>query len=148
MRYLVISDIHANLEALDAVLAAATDYDHALERRVEPRDGAIGKHRGAIVGVDECSAPSGHDHVALGQQLLQDGALDVAEVRFTLAGEDLGDAPALPPLNTVIDVLNTPADTPAERTRHAGLAGTHETHQVQLVGLHARRDSSTEKNSG
>src|SRR4030095_5930030 len=30
MRYLVISDIHANLEALDAVLAVATDYDHAL----------------------------------------------------------------------------------------------------------------------
>ena len=30
MRYLVISDIHANLEALDAVLAAAGPYDHAL----------------------------------------------------------------------------------------------------------------------
>ena len=30
MRYLVISDIHANLEALDAVLAAAGGYDHAL----------------------------------------------------------------------------------------------------------------------
>ena len=30
MRYLVISDIHANLEALEAVLAAATSFDHAL----------------------------------------------------------------------------------------------------------------------
>ena len=30
MRYLVISDVHANLEALDAVLAAAGSYDHAL----------------------------------------------------------------------------------------------------------------------
>jgi len=30
MRYLVISDIHANLEALDAVLAAAGHYDRAL----------------------------------------------------------------------------------------------------------------------
>jgi diadenosine tetraphosphatase ApaH/serine/threonine PP2A family protein phosphatase len=30
MRYLVVSDIHANLEALDAVLAAAGRYDHAL----------------------------------------------------------------------------------------------------------------------
>jgi diadenosine tetraphosphatase ApaH/serine/threonine PP2A family protein phosphatase len=30
VRYLVISDIHANLEALDAVLAAAGGYDHAL----------------------------------------------------------------------------------------------------------------------
>jgi diadenosine tetraphosphatase ApaH/serine/threonine PP2A family protein phosphatase len=30
MRYLVISDIHANIEALDAVLAAAGSYDHAL----------------------------------------------------------------------------------------------------------------------
>ena len=30
MRYLVISDIHANLEALDAVLAAAGGHDHAL----------------------------------------------------------------------------------------------------------------------
>ena len=30
MKYLVISDIHANLEALDAVLAAAGPYDHAL----------------------------------------------------------------------------------------------------------------------
>ena len=30
MTYLILSDIHANLEALDAVLAAAGDYDHAL----------------------------------------------------------------------------------------------------------------------
>ena len=30
MVYLIISDIHANLEALDAVLAAADRYDHAL----------------------------------------------------------------------------------------------------------------------
>lgn len=30
LRYLVISDIHANLEALDAVLDAADAYDHAL----------------------------------------------------------------------------------------------------------------------
>ena len=30
MKYLIISDVHANLEALDAVLAAAGSYDHAL----------------------------------------------------------------------------------------------------------------------
>ena len=30
MKYLVLSDIHANLEALEAVLAAAGAYDHAL----------------------------------------------------------------------------------------------------------------------
>jgi diadenosine tetraphosphatase ApaH/serine/threonine PP2A family protein phosphatase len=30
MKYLILSDIHANLEALEAVLAAAGDYDHAL----------------------------------------------------------------------------------------------------------------------
>jgi diadenosine tetraphosphatase ApaH/serine/threonine PP2A family protein phosphatase len=30
MKYLILSDIHANLEALDATLAAAGDYDHAL----------------------------------------------------------------------------------------------------------------------
>lgn len=30
LRYLVISDVHANLEALDAVLAAAGPHDHAL----------------------------------------------------------------------------------------------------------------------
>ena len=30
LKYLVISDIHANIEALDAVLAAAGRYDHAL----------------------------------------------------------------------------------------------------------------------
>jgi diadenosine tetraphosphatase ApaH/serine/threonine PP2A family protein phosphatase len=30
MTYLILSDIHANLEALDAVLAAADEYDHAL----------------------------------------------------------------------------------------------------------------------
>lgn len=30
MRYLVISDVHANLEALEATLAAAGTYDHAL----------------------------------------------------------------------------------------------------------------------
>ena len=30
MKYLILSDIHANLEALDAVFAAAGQYDHAL----------------------------------------------------------------------------------------------------------------------
>ena len=30
MMYLILSDVHANLEALDAVLAAAGEYDHAL----------------------------------------------------------------------------------------------------------------------
>ena len=30
MRYLILSDIHANIEALDAVLDAAGSYDHAL----------------------------------------------------------------------------------------------------------------------
>src|SRR5262245_33419686 len=30
MKYLIISDVHANLEALDAVLAAAGSCDHAL----------------------------------------------------------------------------------------------------------------------
>src|SRR5688500_14158284 len=30
MKYLILSDIHANIEALDATLAAAGDYDHAL----------------------------------------------------------------------------------------------------------------------
>ena len=30
MRYLVISDVHANLEALEATLAAAEPYDHVL----------------------------------------------------------------------------------------------------------------------
>ena len=30
MTYLILSDVHANLEALDAVLAAAGEYDHAL----------------------------------------------------------------------------------------------------------------------
>ena len=30
LKYLVISDVHANLEALDAVLTAAGSYDHAL----------------------------------------------------------------------------------------------------------------------
>ena len=30
MKYLILSDIHANIEALDATLAAAADFDHAL----------------------------------------------------------------------------------------------------------------------
>ena len=63
-------------------------------------------------------------------------------------GEDLRDAPPLAPFDAVIDVLDAPADAPAERARHAGLAGAHESHQIQLIGLHARSDSSTEKNSG
>ena len=86
--------------------------------------------------------------MALGQQLLQYRALDVAEVWLTFAGKDVGDAPTFARLNAVIDVLNAPADASAERAGHAGLAGTHESYQVQLIGLHARRDSSTEKNSG
>ena len=39
-------------------------------------------------------------------------------------------------------------DPPAEGACHARLARAHEADQIQLVGPHARRDSSTEKNSG
>ena len=36
----------------------------------------------------------------------------------------------------------------AERAGDGGLAGAHESYKIELVRLHARSDSSTEKNSG
>ena len=45
-------------------------------------------------------------------------------------------------------VLGAPADPAAEHAGDGGLARAHESHQIQLVGFHARSDSSTEKNSG
>jgi hypothetical protein len=51
-------------------------------------------------------------------------------------------------LDLVIDILEAPPHTAAECPCHAGLARAHEANQIQLVGLHARSDSSTVKNSG
>ena len=39
MTYLILSDIHANFEALEAVLAAAGHYDHALVLGMRERGG-------------------------------------------------------------------------------------------------------------
>ncbi len=122
--------------------------DHALEGNIEPDDGAVGQHRGAILRVDACAAAGGHDDMTLRQQFLQDGAFDAAEVGLALACEDLGDALVFQRLDTMIDVLDTPPHPPAQCARHAGLARAHEAYQVQLVYFHARSDSSTVKNSG
>ena len=86
--------------------------------------------------------------MALRQQLLQHAALDAAEIRFALRGEDLRHALVLARLDAVIHILDAPSHPAAERTRHACFPRTHEAHQIQLIGLHARSDSSTVKNSG
>ena len=62
--------------------------------------------------------------------------------------EDRGDAAAFARLNPLVDVLSSPPDPLAQRRRNRGLASAHEPHEVELVGPHARSDSSTEKNSG
>ena len=120
----------------------------ALERRIEPRDCSVGEHRRAVVGIDERAAASGHHQLSLRQQLMKDGAFEAPELRLTVAREDVRDPSALARLDQMIDVFDTPADPTAKRPRDAGFARPHEADEIELIGIHARSDSSTEKNSG
>ena len=54
----------------------------------------------------------------------------------------------LPGLDALVDIFHPPAGALAQGPGHRRLARAHEADKIQLVGLHARRDSSTEKNSG
>src|SRR6185369_13404181 len=123
-------------------------FDDAVERHVEPRDGAVRQHGGAILRIHERAASRRDDRVPLGKQILQHSPLDVAEIRLALSREDLRDALMLARFDAVVDILDAPAHTAAECPRHARLARAHEANQIQLVSLHARSDSSTVKNSG
>ena len=100
------------------------------------------------VGIDERTAAGGDHDVAFRQQIEQYLALGASEVRLALLGEDRRHAATLPGLDALIDVLGAPADAVAERRCDGGLAGTHESDEIQLIGPHTRSDSSTEKNSG
>src|SRR5262245_19763978 len=123
-------------------------FDDALERHVQPCDGSVGEHRRAIVGIDESTAAGCDDRVSLRKQIPQHLALNAAEIRFASLREDLRHALMLVCLDAVIDVFDAPAHTPSKCPRNARFACAHKANQIQLVGLHARSDSSTVKNSG
>ena len=118
------------------------------ERQIEPHDGAVGQHQRAIVRLDEGTAASGDDRVALGEQLAERLSFELPEVRLALLREDGRDRSPFASLDSFVDVLHTPPRGPPHRTRHRALTSTHESDQIELVGFHARSDSSTAKNSG
>ena len=103
----------------------------------------------AIVRLDERAAAGGDDDVALGQQLAQDAAARPARKYGSPSCAKIAATVApLARLDPLVDVLDAPAEPAAQRARDGRLARAHESDEIQLVGLHARSDSSTEKNSG
>ena len=85
---------------------------------------------------------------ARGQQIGQRLTFEGAEVRFARLPEDRRDVAALGFLDPLVDVFEAPVETSGERAAHGRLAGAHEAHEVELVGLHARRPSSAAKKPG
>jgi hypothetical protein len=74
--------------------------------------------------------------VAERQQQLEDIALDGAEVRFSLLGEDVRDRPPLAGFDELVDVLGPPAEARGQRPRDGALAGRHEPDEINFVDCH------------
>ena len=92
-----------------------------------------------ILHADETTwAHTGDEHLAF---LL-------AEVGLAALGKDRGDRAPFAGFDAIVNVLHTPAEPAAQGARHGRLAGAHEPDKINLVRVHARSDSSTEKNSG
>jgi hypothetical protein len=72
----------------------------------------------------------------------------LTEVGLAVLGKDRGDRAPFPGFDAIVNVLHAPAEPAAQGTRDGRLAGAHEPDKINLVGVHARRDSNTEKNSG
>ena len=84
-----------------------------------------------------------------GQQVDQRLALERAEVGLARLPEDAWRCRAARSRSMPrVDVLEAPVEAPGQRPAHRGLAGAHEPHQVDLVGLHARSLSSVSKKPG
>ena len=115
--------------------------EQLLERHVEPDGQAVHVDGGAVVRIHERAAAGGHDHVPQRQQQPQDFTFDAAEVRFSLAREDVRDRPPLASLDQFVDVLGPPAEPRSKRSRYGGFSGRHESDEVNLVDGHRTRVS-------
>jgi hypothetical protein len=102
----------------------------------------------AIIRIYERAAAGRDDHVPFGRSSWSTARSAFRKYGSPSRREDRRDAQALAGLDAVVDVLESPADPAAQRAGDGGLAGAHESHKIEFVSFHARRDSSTEKNSG
>jgi hypothetical protein len=73
---------------------------------------------------------------------------ELTEIGLAVLGEDRRNRPPLARLDPFVDVLDAPAGGAPHGTGDRAFASSHESDQIKLVRLHARSDSSTEKNSG
>ena len=122
--------------------------DHLGQRKIQPRDCAIGEHQRTVVRLDERPAAGCDHHMPKRQQLAKRQPLQLPEIGLALLGKDRRDGPMLSGLDALIDVLDPPACELPDGARDRRFAGSHEADKIQLVGFHARSDSRTEKNSG
>jgi hypothetical protein len=122
--------------------------DHVLERQIEPGYGTIRQHQSPIVRLDERSTTRRDNDVPQRQELAQCRSFQLPKVWLSLLRENRGNTPVLSGLDTLVDILDAPAGPSAQCPGNRCLACSHEADKIQLVGLHARSDSSTEKNSG
>lgn len=123
-------------------------FDDTVQRNIQPRNSTIREHERAIVRLDERAASRGNDDVSFRQKLTKDVPFDGPKVHLAFLRENRGNRAAFARLDTLVDIFGAPTYPATERSGDGGLAGTHEPDQVELIGLHARSDSSTEKNSG
>jgi hypothetical protein len=107
-----------------------------IQRHIKPDRHAVPVDSGAVLSVRECSASCRDHQMPRRQMIRQNGPFDGAEIRLSMAGEDLGDRQPLPLLDELIDVDVPPVEPPCERARQRRLPGSHESDEIDLVGLH------------
>ena len=145
----VIELLHLRTVGRQRAAAVSGDpLEDACQRNIEPGDRAVGKHQRPVVRLGERAAAGGDDDLPLRQQIAEHVALLLAEIGFTALGKRSRRPIAAPRFDAIVNVLDTPAEPAAQRPRHGRLAGAHEPDKINLVRVHARSDSSTEKNSG
>jgi len=110
--------------------------DDRIERRIEPDGEAIPVDESAVVGIDE-GAPAGRDDdVTQWQQIHEDRALHGTEIRLTIARKNGRDGAALSGFDALVDIFHTPIQPAAKFASERGLAGRHESDQVNFIGCH------------
>lgn len=106
------------------------------ERHVQPHRETVSVDRRAVFRIGECSAACGDDDVAKWEKQTEDLALDRPKVQFSVARENVGNSPSLPRFDQLVDVLGPPAEPLGQRARDRGLAGSHESYEINLIGGH------------
>ena len=123
--------------------------DDAGQRHVEPRHGAVGQHQRAVVRLRRtCRRRSRRSICRSASSSLSTCRSSWRKYASPCCAKIAAtDRRSRASIRSSMSSTRQPSRRPSARAT-VRLAGAHEADQIQLVRLHARSDSSTEKNSG